>query len=451
MGGEKLSRFQDLTEISIHFSETIGVPVMTPSGRKLGKIIDFFVDYQEMYPQVVAIQYKNGNQSFYINWEDVTNFTLERIQINEDCFIGHSRTFPKVKAKRTVTSILANQFTGETLEYPPIGKVILDRQIVDTSGKKVVRVNDIQFIRSGQLLRVTYAEVGMKSMIRRIGLHKNVLRPLYALNLKPRFFEDETLINWKFVHALPSKNIQNSNVKLNLSNDDIKKLHPADIADIIEDLDNYGREAILDELDPKLAAETIQEIDQEVQKVIFKNESPEELAKIVENMDTDDAADLLNELDEKQARKIIANIQDPETIQEIVQLQKFDEDSAGGLMSSEYFDVTPLSTKKQILDRFKSEFNDIENIFDIFITDEQGTLIGVCPIQNLLLAEDNLYIKEFMQHEDLKSINVEESWKDVAEYMNKYNLINVPVIDEQNKLLGIISVDDILSWLLDEK
>lgn len=445
-----MSRFDGLNEISVHFSETVGVNVITEKGRKLGRLIDYFVDYQEMYPQVVAIQYQNGNQSFYINWDDIVSYNLKEIKIKEDCFIGHSRTFPKVREKRTVTSILANQFRGETLEYPPLGKVILDKQIVDTSGKKVVRVNDIQFIRSGQFLRVTYAEVGMKSMIRRIGLDKNILKPLYKMKIQPKFLESETLINWKFVHAIPSKNIQNSNVKLNLTNDDIKKLHPADIADIIEDLDGHGREALLDELDPKLAAETIQEMDQDVQKVIFSKESPEEAAILIENMDTDDAADILNELDEKQVKKIIANITDQETLDEINQLRKFEEDSAGGLMSTEFFDVSPLSTKKQILDQFKTEFNDIENIYDIFVLDDKGILLGVCPIQNLLLAEENLHIKEFMQTEDIKSLHFDEAWKDVAEYMNKYNLINVPIVDDNNKLLGMVSVDDILTVLLEE-
>lgn len=446
-----MSKFDRLNEISVHFSETIGVPVKTESNRKLGRLIDYFVDYQEMYPQVCAIQYKNGNQSFYINWDDVLHFNLKEIIIKEQSFIGHSRTFPKVREKRTITSILANQFRGETLEYPPLGKIVLDRQIVDTSGKKVVRVNDIQFLRSGQFLRVTYAEVGFKSMVRRIGLHRHLLKPVYKLKNRPKIFDSETLINWKFVHAIPSKNIQNSNVKLNLSNDDIKKLHPADIADIIEDLDGYGREAILDELDPKLAAETLQEIDQDIQKVIIKNETPEEVARIVENMDTDDAADLLNELDEKQVKAIISNIQDIETKNEIIELRKFDDDTAGGLMSSEFFDTTSLSTKKQILEKFKTEFNDIENIYDIFVTDDDGKLLGICPIQNLLLAEDNLYIKEFMISEDLKTLSPEEEWEEVAHFMNKYNLINAPVVDHNNTLIGIVSVDDVLYRLLDEK
>lgn len=445
-----MSRFDGLNEISIHFSDTVGIDVITETGRRLGSLIDYFVDYQEMYPLVVAIQYQNGNQYFYINWDDITSYSHKEIRIKEDCFIGHSRTFPKVREKRTVTSILANQFRGETLEYPPLGKVILDKQIVDTSGKKVVRVNDIQFIRTGQFLRVTYAEVGVKSMIRRIGLHRHILRPIYKMRFKPKFLENETLINWKFVHAIPSKNIQNSNVKLNLTNDDIKKLHPADIADIIEDLDGYGREALLDELDPKLAAETIQEMDQDVQKVILNKESPEEAAILIENMDTDDAADILNELDEKQVKRIIENIQNKDTLEEINQLRKFEEDSAGGLMSNEFFNVSPLSTKKQILNQFKSEFNNIENIYDIFILDEKGGLLGVCPIQNLLLAEDNIYIREFMQTNDIKSLHYKETWKNVAEYMNKYNLINVPIVDDNNKLLGMVSVDDILTVLLEE-
>lgn len=445
-----MGKFNDLNEISIHFSHTEGIPLITTEGKKLGKLKDFFVDYEEVYPAVLAIQYKSNNQLFYVEWEYVKNFTLKEVIIEHDCFIGRSRSFPKAKTNKVITSLLANQFSGSTMEFPPLGKIILDRQVVDTSGKKVVRVNDIQFIRSGQNLRVTHAAIGMRSMMRRLGYEKFIDFVVKAINPKSLYLKNEVLINWKFVHAVPNKNVR-SNVRLTLSDDEIKKLHPADLADILEDLDSYGRELIFSNLDPKLAAETLQEVEDEVKISLIKNEKPEVIAKIIEEMDVDDAADTLNELSDTKAEQIISKIEDTETADEIRELREYQETTAGGLMSKEYFEVAPESDKKSILEKFKKEHDYIENIIDIFVTGESGELVGICPIQNLLLCDDNVLVKNIMISEDIKSTEPETHWKIVASMMSKYNLMNIPVIGEDKTMLGIISVDDLLPWLLDEK
>jgi CBS domain-containing protein/sporulation protein YlmC with PRC-barrel domain len=443
-----MDKFKELSHITLHFSDTLGVPIFNEDGAKLGTIQDYFIDYEEIYPSVLAIQFKRSGNYFYVPWEDITNFNLKKVIVKNDAFSRRSRTFPKVLNKKTVTSLLANQFIGPTVEYPALGQIVLDKQIVDTHGKKVVRVNDIQFVRTGKDLRVTHAEVGIRSFVRRLSLERPVDFFIKTINPSSKYLTNDSAINWKFVHAIPNRNVQKS-VRLNLTNEDLKELHPADIADILEDLDSHGREMIFSNLDPELAAETLSEIDdEELQVSLLKNEDPEKVAEIIENMDTDDAADLLNELDDAKADAIISNIDDRETQEDIQDLLEHDEDTAGGLMTTEIFDVHKDLKKSEILNLIQERHEEVASFYDIFIVDDNKKLLGTLHLHELLIMKDDFTINDMMNDTDIKSINAKMHWKDVAEFMNKYDLITVPVVSSENELLGMVSVDDILDRLL---
>jgi CBS domain-containing protein/sporulation protein YlmC with PRC-barrel domain len=442
-----MNKFSEFNDITLHFSKALGITLYNENSQKLGKLYDFFIDYEEVYPSVLALQYKRSGILFYVSWEDVISFNYKKIIIKNETFPIRSRTYPKTLAKKTVTSILANQFSGATVEYPPLGQIVLDKQIVDTHGKKVVRVNDIQFIRAGIDLRVTHAEIGVRSFVRRLNLE----RPIdFIVNLfypKAKYLTNDSTINWKYVHAIPNRNVQKS-VRLNLTNEDLQELHPADIADILEDLDSHGREMIFSNLDPKLAAETLSEVDEDLQASLLKNEDPEKAAEIIENMDTDDAADLLNELDEDRADAIISNIDDLEIQEEIQELLEHDEDTAGGLMTSEIFEVKSNMQKHEILELIKASHEEVASFYDIYITNEQRHLIGTLSLQELLIHSDQTYVYDIMNSTDIKSLHSDTPWKEVAAFMNKYNLVTVPIIDNENELLGMVSVDDVMDRLL---
>jgi CBS domain-containing protein len=439
--------FKDLDDITLHFSATVGINIYNEDGHKLGRLIDYFIDYEEIYPSVLALQYKRSGVLFYILWEEIISFSYKRIVIKKEAFPRRSRTFPKTLSTKTVTSILANQFAGSTVEYPPVGQIVLDKQIVDTHGKKVVRVNDIQFIRAGKELRITHAEVGLRSFVRRLSLENPIDFFVKLIHPQAKYLSLDTTINWKYVHAIPNRNIQKS-VRLNLTNEDLKQLHPADLADILEDLDSHGREMIFSNLDPKLAAETLSEVDEDLQASLLENELPEKAAEIIENMDTDDAADLLNELDEAVADEIISNIDDLETQEEIQELLDYDEDSAGGLMTSEIFEVTSNLKKSEVLSLIQEKHDEVASFFDIYVIDENRKLIGTLSVQELLIQKEDLTVSEMMNDSDIKCMNTDTSWKEVANFMNKYNMITVPIVSKENELLGMISVDDIMDRLL---
>ncbi len=445
-----MSVFDAFTDITLNFSDLIGTTIFNEKKQKLGILKDFFVDYEEVYPGVLALQLKKNKQFFYIRWDDIKSFSTQKIIIKNDAQIGRSRTFPKVFNKRVVTNLLASQFSGTTIEYPPLGKIVLDKQIVDTHGKKVVRVNDIQFIRIGQTIRVTHAEIGLRSLIRRLGYESFIDFFVKLINPNSRYLTGNVLINWKYVHAIPDKTVQ-ANVKLNLSNDDLKTLHPADLADILEDLDSHGRELIFRTLDPEFAAETLSEIDPDLQPHILKNENPERAADIIENMGTDEAADILDDLSDEKREDIIQRIDDEEIQEEIKELLEYDENTAGGLMSTEVFEVFPGYSKEKIMKIIQEEHDDIESIYDLYIVDNQQKLLGTCSLNRLLIQKENINVGDIMNSHDIKSLEPNIHWKKLSSYMSKYNLLNVPIVDKTNKLLGIVSVDDILPWLLDER
>lgn len=443
--------FEKLNQLSVHFSSLIGIKIKRESSTFVGKLSDLFVNYDEAFPSTLAIQFKNKSQIGYIHWDNILIFSLDEIIIKDDSSISLNQNFPKVQDQQVVTSLLARQFKGEAMELPPLGKVILDRQVVDTSGKKVIRVNDLELIKAGDSLKLTHALVGLRSLIRRIGLLPIFDFFIFKLGMPFDSIKKETVINWKFIHALPTKNMQKS-VQVSLTNDEIKKMHPADLADILEELDPNSRKLIFNELDTSYAAETLSEVGHGVQLSLIKDEPDEEVAEILSKMAPDEAADILGEINEEKKDKIIENFDDSELKEEIKELLEYEEDTAGGLMSSEVFEITPDLNKNDILKIIKNEFSDIESIYDIFIVDKNKKLIGYCPLNKLLISEDDLSIGKIMQEEDIKTISPESNWREVASLMSKYNLINLPVTHlDTNELLGIISVDDVLPWLLDER
>ena len=167
-----MSIFGDLTNITIYFSKSLGIPVIDAFGNNVGKVTDFFVDFEEVYPQVFALQLKKKNKSFYIYWKEIKSFSFKKILLNEKVIIREGNVCPKSSEEDESPNILKSQYKQKVFKYPPLGKVILDKQIVDTFGKKVVRVNDLQFIKSGPHLRVTHVAVGIRSIIRRLGFEK---------------------------------------------------------------------------------------------------------------------------------------------------------------------------------------------------------------------------------------------------------------------------------------
>ena len=320
---------------------------------------------------------------------------------------------------------------------------LLDQQIIDVHGRKVVRVNDVDLHRevsnNRPVLRVGAVDVGVRGAIRR--LLKGVV-PMLALRavlskLPPR------LIPWEFVDLIETDPARR--VKLRISHERLAKLHPADIADIVEELAPAEREAVFQTLDEDVAAEALEEVEPRVQKSILESLGPERAAEIVEEMNPDAAADALADLPEERTSEILLEME-PSERKEMVELLEFGENTAAGRMNTEFVSLGVNANAHDAVEALRHFEGGVETLSTIYLVDSRGTLAGAVPLAKLVLAEADTPLLSLTQ-EPLIFAKVSDKEKEFAELFDKYNLLTLPVVDENRKLTGVITSDDVISLL----
>jgi len=320
---------------------------------------------------------------------------------------------------------------------------LLDQQVIDVFGRKVVRVNDVDLQHDATnhkpILRVGSVDVGPRGAVRRL-LRGVVPGPALRALLKkipPR------TIPWDFVDIIETDPARR--VKLKISNERLAKLHPADIADIIEDLAPDEREAVFETLDEGVAAEALEEVEPRVQKAIVESLDSERAAEIVEEMEPDAAADLLADLEEERTSEILLEME-PEERKEMVELLEFKENTAAGRMNTEYLAVPVQSTAHDAVEALRNFEGGVETVSTIYLVDSHGTLAGAVPLSKIVLAQATTPMLSLTQ-EPLISTHAGAQEKEVAELFDKYNLMTLPVVDDAKRLTGVITSDDIISLL----
>ena len=324
---------------------------------------------------------------------------------------------------------------------------LLDQQVIDVNGRKVVRVNDVDLEWDAQrdvgsahpVLRVLSVDVGARGAVRRLlrGVAPRIALNALLAKIPPRN------IPWKFVDVIETDPARR--VKLKISHDGLAKLHPADIADIVEDLAPDERQAVFQTLDQETAAEALEEVEPKVQKAIVESLDSERAAEIVEEMDPDAAADLLGDLSEDRTEQILVQME-PEAQQEVVELLEHREETAAGRMTTEFLALPMGATVQNAIDSLREFEGGVEAVSTIYLVDSHGTLVGAVPLARIVLASPttpmlSLHLEPLVRvHE-----GVEEA--EVAELFDKYNLQTLPVVDEHNKLTGVITSDDVISML----
>src|SRR5580704_12915432 len=324
-----------------------------------------------------------------------------------------------------------------------LSRDLLDQQVIDVHGRKVVRVNDVDFhhdsAQNRSVLRVGGVDVGARGAIRRLlkgMVPAGALRALLQ-RIPPRE------IPWDFVDLIETDPARR--VKLKISNERLARLHPADIADIIEDLAPDEREAVFQTLDHGVAAEALEEVDPKVQKAIMESLDSERAAEIVEEMDPDAAADLLADLPEETSADILQEMA-PEERKEMVELLEHKENTAAGRMNTDYLVVGVSASAKDAVDALRGFEGGIETVSTIYLVDSHGTLAGAVPLAKLVLAANDTPMLSLTQ-EPLISCHEETKEHEFAELFDKYNLLTLPVVDDHNKLTGVITSDDVISIL----
>jgi sporulation protein YlmC with PRC-barrel domain/CBS domain-containing protein len=358
------------------------------------------------------------------------------------------RIVPPDALKSAGRSVRAANDVSQWMRYTPSDGVLLlkrdllDQQIIDVHGRKVVRVNDVELestpINAHLLLNVVSVDVGARGAIRR--LSKGIV-PSFTLRallerIPPR------VIPWEYVDLLVTDPARR--VKLKIAYDGLARLHPADIADIVEDLAPAEREAVFETIDEEVAAEALEEIDPDIQVSIVESLDKDRAADIVEEMDPDAAADLLGELPEEQSGQILKEME-PEERQEVSQLLEFGERTAAGRMTTEFVAVPDTALVDHAIEALKTFEGSREALATIYLTGPGQKLMGSVPLVKIAISSPAIPLADLS--EPPISCVPDTPQSEVAALFDKYNLITLAVIDEHGRLAGIITADDVITML----
>ena len=320
---------------------------------------------------------------------------------------------------------------------------LIDRQIIDIHGRKVVRVNDVDLEWMGRgaahLLRVAEVEVGMRGAIRRV--FKGLL-PRTTLEALSRKFK-ASAIPWEFVDVIEVDPARR--VKLRIEYERLAEMHPSDLAEILEDLAPAEREAVFTSLDEEVAAEALEEVEPKLQKALLEKLGEERIADIVEEMDPGAAADLLGELSEEQSDAILEEME-PEERQDVAELLEFDEDSAAGRMTTDFISLGMESTVAEAVQALRSFDGDPENVTEVYLLDDKRLLKGSISLARLVMALPGSRLAVLAEPRVL-SCPADLHQDDLAELFDKYNLHALPVVDAQGRMVGVVQADHVISFL----
>jgi CBS domain-containing protein/sporulation protein YlmC with PRC-barrel domain len=327
---------------------------------------------------------------------------------------------------------------------------LLDQQIIDVHGRKVVRVNDIELALNretadsplGLQLRIAFVDAGARGAIRRL------LRGMVPRHALSNWLERIPARNipWEFVNLIETDPARR--VRLKISSERVARLHPADIADIIEELSPADRDAVFQTLDEDVAAHALEEIEPKLQVSILNAMESERAADIIEEMNPDAAADLLADLTDERSDAILQEME-PEERQDVEELLEFEEDTAAGRMTTDYMALAPSARVHDAVEMLKNFDGGLESLSTIFLIGEDEKLLGAVPLAKLIVSHSDTLLSE-LAAEPLISCSPEADEREVAEIFDKYNLLTLPVVDEEGVLTGVITADDVISMLRSE-
>ncbi len=402
----------------VFVSELIKKPVLDPKGDELGRVKDFIVVKGEPLPLVSAIILAEKKKRYCLEWENIGIFNKSII------------------SSKIYSPALKPYIPSE--ENLLIVRDIFDKQIVDANGAKIVRVNDVILVGENDLARLTGVDVGARGILRRLGIERESEK-LYRL-LGKTF--SHNIISWTYIQPLEPRL---SRLSLTVPRQMLSALHPADIADIISEAPIDQGTALFEKLDPNVAADALHELEPKMQKAIIDGLDREYAPEIVERMPPDEAADLLADLESDRAKEILDSME-KEDAEDIQELLVHEEDTAGGLMTNEFIAYAPGLTIQEALERFRMDAHDVETVYYVYIVEDER-LAGVTTLRDMLLHSPHIQLSEIMETK-LKTVTPGADQRVVAEIISKYNLLALPVVDDNGKLLGIVTIDDIMDILL---
>ena len=410
----------------LYLSQMLGEPVIDANGEKIGSISDLAIQTGEVFPRITSLAFLGpGKTPFMISWRKYVDSFSEEEGI-------------RLKVDRTAIRFSYLQ-PAEVL----LARDLLNRQIVDTQGMKVVRVNDLKLSVSGSQLRLLGAEVGLRGILR--GLAPWIERAVCAVSGLFGKRIDEQIIAWNYMDLLDR---DLSKVQLSVTHRRLDELHPADVADILEQLDPKQRAEVFKHLDDGQAGDAIAELEDEFQADIIDEIGEKRASRLLRDMDPDDAADIVGDLPYEQAEALLRlmGVEDAEGIRKLL---GYKEDTAGGLMTTQFVALKGSSTVEEAVEVLRSLDEDHPTVNYVYVLDEYDKLVGVLSLRTLVLAPDGSTLAAIMFDELITTLP-ETPEDEVAADISKYDLLAMPVVDEAGRLLGIVTVDDAMDVFEDD-
>ncbi len=417
-----------------YLSEFIHLPVVRISDNKrIGKLVDLAATTSQVYPRVTGLMVRTYRHKppMYIPWSNVKRIVFKEHIAIDDSVMDHEQ-----QRKAAENEIL-------------ICKTFLDKQIISTSGYKIVRVNDLQLLiedkaKESTNLWVVHIDIGSKGILRRLGF-------LRLVNAAFRWVTDRDLkdefVSWKYVQPTTTTSVYTS-VQLKTDASKLSEIHPADLADILEDLGTDERIALIESLDHFTAAQTLQEMQFKNRLQIIESMEPFKLAPIINEMQMDEAVDLLDACDAQKRQSVYA-MMPAEKVTELKELSQLSAYSVGSIMNTDFITAKATERVSTVLERIRVECEKSEVYRYAYILNDDGRLKGVISLRNLLMSDENILIADVMTEQPV-SVQIDTRIRRVAKLFFKYNFEAIPVVDDNDTLQGLVSYRDAVASLYPE-
>lgn len=414
-----------LTDVArlVYLTELTGMRLIGPQGTRIGRVREAAVAPREHPRRISRFLFGSGRTEFAVRWDQVESVRDDGIYLSDDSF---------------------TPYYGDVYHLL-LTKDLLDQQIIDVNGRKVVRVNDLALqvtVNGHHQLWVHEVGVGMQGAFRRLAegiLPNKIIREIQA-KMPPNSIPWDAC---NIVEPDPQRRL-----RLLISHERLENIHPSDLADIVEELGADEREAVFETIGEEHAADTLEEIKPTVKRSILHSLDPDRAAHILEEMDPAEAADALADLEEHAREEIVGDMEQ-EPAHEVAELLEYADDTAAGMMGTRFLAQPADATVRDVVQRLRGEDSMLKRLTHVFLTDGEGRLQGAVPLGRLAVAADDELAITLAYKETLK-VDMDAKQDDVVELFEKYNLFALPVVDGEGRLQGTVTADDVITWLSPE-
>jgi len=416
--------------VPFFLSRIIGVKVYDLQGSLMGTVKDLLIE-SEPTPGQISVR-RPGVLGITLRTDGkVNNYSFEHFDVS------------KTKGKLKVICHKLEELPETKREQSiSLGELVLDKQIVDIEGRKVVRVNDVRLAKINNGTFAIAVDVGTEGLLRRIGISKPVktLFSLFHIPVPSKF------ILWDDMEAIDYSNLS---IKLSSTYSKLNTLHPSDLADIIEDLDFRSRQTVFASLDEERAADVLEEMEPKAQIKLIEGITVEKAADVFEKMPADEVADIIDELEDERAERLLQEME-AESSQEVRELLEYADNEVGSIMTTDYVTFGEDETLESVYEQLRKLKPEADSLYNYFIVNDKDELIGTLSFRDIIISEPSVRVLEVMNDEPIYLLDTEKM-DDIAELVSKYNLLGIPVVNEEKQLEGMVVIHDIIEDLINKR